>query len=357
MTLTRNSHIAFPKLLTLCLLSMCFILSACTSKDAINELQAHKSSFDKILTNQYRERYGRGGIYWISEKEIVLDAYIGNDEGLVDRGLYQVNVESGDAIKIVDIPEDDLQEFEFCFDGETLYLLTSSKSFQVSEAVLNYEIRVRELEKKTKTNHYSALQCRFIEKHVSESSYTALMKADGFIEYFSGSESLRKIFLVNPEKHRVKPLLDQTLERGVYPKDFFSVSYFLPENNAYFGYSIWDNDCTKLWWLFRDAWQIHSERLCVDGWAFGSKMLFSLKGAIYAESHTNQDGEPKSYLLLNDHEIPIEREPVRGSSVSPDGCMVAYGVNIAEGTRKGPIQRLQIFDYCGFKSKEAKSFG
>ncbi len=52
-------------------------------------------SFDHILTDQYVWSYGQGGIYWVSNEQVVLEARIKNEKGELDWGLFQVDVRDG----------------------------------------------------------------------------------------------------------------------------------------------------------------------------------------------------------------------------------------------------------------------
>ncbi|TNC79480.1 MAG: hypothetical protein C9356_18850 [Oleiphilus sp.] len=92
-------------------------LLGCSSQ---NDLSAYFRTFDHIVTDQYRETYGQGGIYWVSNDHVVLEAYLKTEQSDLDRGIYQVSVNDGSFIKVVDITDDKPTTYKFCFDGAVL---------------------------------------------------------------------------------------------------------------------------------------------------------------------------------------------------------------------------------------------
>ena len=345
----RNNRYRFFELFSRFILLACLgVLSACSNS---NNPQSYLKTFDHILTDQYI--WGGGGIYWVSNEQVVLEAHVKDEKGELDRGLYQVDVRDGSYTKIVEVPDKTPITYMYCFEGKILHVMRSRGNFTQTNPTNGYQIEIREIGKKTNSNSYSALRCNFVEKPIGDAGYTALRIGDGFIKYVREEEK-RHIFLVDDTGSNLKKLIEQDAKRRINIDGMFEVSSFLKERNSYFGYSSWDTkDCSELWWLFRADWSIENKKICLDeDVKGGSRIVHPLKDALYIEHYGGRRG--RSYILDgNDDPLLVEQNHGRGASVPPNGCLVAYG----EGDRdklSGVRQKLKIFSYCDFKQKGNK---
>jgi hypothetical protein len=323
-------------------------LYSCSSERAVDS--SYFKTFEHIMTNQYIERHGQGGIYWVSNQHVVLEAYIENKEGVLDRGLYQVDVNDGEYIKVVDIPDEAPTTYKFCFDGNVLHVMRKRGEFSETVRPVGYRVDIRKIGEMTRPSSYSALRCNFIEKPTENSGYKALRHGDGFLKYQRDQIGERHVFIADDSGKNLKKLIQQKIVRKGSPVGMFTVKYFIENKDAYFGYSPWSREnCTELWWLYRDGWRYENEQLCLTQWASGSKVVHDLNDALYIEHHSSKKDEPKLYVIYKGNELPIEMDKVRGSSVSPNGCLVAYG---ADKEDRPVRQKLKLFNYCAFQQKE-----
>lgn len=339
----------FHQIAQLLLLGYMCMLFGCSSQI---ESKPYLKTFDHILTDQYVWFYGQGGIYWVSNEHVVLEANVKNAQGILDSGLYQVNVRDGSYLKVVDVPEERPFYYTYCFDGSVLTVMTGKGLLNLENKPEHYSVVIRERRKKTKSNSYSSFRCEFVENPTANAGYAALRDGDGYLKYERSGQDRRHVFLADKEGKNLKKLIEQNIVRKG-PLGMFSIKYFLEDEGAYFGYSPWNkNNCTELWWLYLANWKYTNQKLCLTDWAFGSRLLHRLSDAFYVEHHTDQKGKPKSYVIYKENELAIEMDNVRGSSVSPNGCLVAFGVgNNAKG-KSGVRQKLKLFDYCEYKKKE-----
>lgn len=329
-------------------------LSGCSLSGPERNVKAYMKTFDDILTDQYIWSYGRGGIYWVSNEHVVLEAHIKDDSGSIDRGIYQVDVRDGSYLKVVDVPEKGPFHYKYCFDGGALHVVVERGDFKQVNTPKDYQVIVREKRKKaskSKRRRYSPLRCQFVDSPLDGVGYSALRSEDGFIK-FERNGSKRDVYLVDESGSKIKRLIEQDVERKLSVKGMFEASMFLEVKNSYFGYSSWDvQECTELWWLSRVDWSIDNKQVCLsDRILGGSRLLHDLKTAVYLEHYGGRKG--RSYVLKGDKEILIESGHGRGASVSPNGCLVAYGID----DDKAPVrQKLKLFNYCEYQKKELGS--
>lgn len=337
----------FKLISRLMLLACVGVLFGCSKP---HDPKDYMKTFDHILTDQYIETPGHGGIYWVSNEQLVLEARVKNDQGALDRGIYQIDVRDGSYLKVVDIPDQGPITYKFCFDGKVLHVTSASSDIKVVNASAGYEVDIRELEKITRTNAYSPLRCNFVEKPNKDAGYGALRLGDGFIKHqWEGTEEVH-VFLADAGGNELKKLVDQKVVRRGSPVGMFTLRYYLEEKNAYFGYSPWDRrTCTELWWLYRDGWTVKNEELCLPELKYGSLLVHNLKDALYLEHYTSKSA--KTYILKDTKKLLVERRFGRGASVSPDQCLIAYGEGDRGGT-SGVRQKLKIFNYCEYQQRE-----
>lgn len=323
------------------------LISGCSKQTDVSD---YLRSFDHILTDQYVWSYGQGGIYWVSNDQVVLEARIKNEKGELDRGLYQVDVRDGTYLKIVEISGQPPLSYKYCFDGKALHVLKELGNYRMVNAPKGYEVVIRELGKLTDTNSYSPLRCGFVEKPAGPGGYAALRPGDGFIKHQWESDKDVHVYLADDSGTNLKKLLEQKVVRKGTPLGMFTVRYFLESENAYFGYSPWDNkDCSELWWLYRDDWRLLHKTVCLGELASGgSRLLHSLNGSIYLEHYGGRKG--RSYILVGNEWLPVEKNHGRGATVSPNGCSVAYGEGDING-KSGVRQKLKVFNYCDYQQK------
>tara|TARA_R110001599_G_scaffold330580_2_gene545058 strand:+ start:2267 stop:3301 length:1035 start_codon:yes stop_codon:yes gene_type:complete len=336
--------------LQLLLLGFLVALFGCSSQ---SDLSDYSKTFDNILTDQYIWSYGSGGIYWVSNEQVVLEAHVKNQQGALDKGLYQVDVRDGSYLKVVDVPEDTPITYTYCFDEKVLHVMTARGIFTLVNQPKSYQVEIRELGSKNRNNRYSPLRCDFVDiPQGKRVGYIPIRAEDGFIKNQGGDSKTDavKVFLSDDLGNNLKELDGQRIDsRGV-----IGVRRFLPRMNAYFGSTSFNRGCTNLTWLHRDGWKLEQKELCLKDWEFGSKIVHSLKDALYVEHHTDRKKQPKTYVIYQDKELPLEMEQVRSSSVSPNGCKVAYGIGKYKDGRLGPRQKLKIFDHCEYQQKGLK---
>tara|TARA_R110002049_G_scaffold24515_1_gene86845 strand:- start:8248 stop:9279 length:1032 start_codon:yes stop_codon:yes gene_type:complete len=331
--------------LQLLLLGFLVALFGCSSQ---SDLSDYSKTFDNILTDQYIWLYGSGGIYWVSNEQVVLEAHVKNQQGLLDRGLYQVDVRDGSYLKVVDVPDQSPLTYKYCFDGKLLLVMITRGHFKAVNTPKGYKVEILESDEFTRTNPYSPLRCKFVEKPSEDSGYGSLRIDDGFIKHqWEGADEVH-VYLSDEDGNNLKKLVDQKVVRRGSPVGMFTVKYYIKHINAYFGYSSWDHrDCTELWWLYRDDWLLKNKNLCLGEWAKGgSRLIHVLRGALYLEHYGG--GKGRTYILSDNKELIVETKHGRGAVVSPNGCMVAYGEGAMSG-KPGIRQKLKLFNYCEYQ--------
>lgn len=342
----RNNNYAFLELFSrFILLAGLGVLVACSNP---NNPQTHLKTFDHILTDQYVWGYGGGGIYWVSNTHIVLEAHIKNELGVLNHGLFEVDVRDGSSTKLVEVPKSGPYPYSYCFDGSVLHVMTSGGRFELVNEPKNYQIEIREKGELNGKNDYSPIRCRYVDLPIeAKARFIPLKSENGFMKNQAGAtkDDPVKVFLTDEQGTNLREIAELPLGEG----GVLGIRHFIPHMNAYFGYSYFDKDCTKLSWLYRDGWRLEQKELCLKDWTHGSRVVLQLKDALYVEHHTDTKNEPKSYVIYPKQELPIETEQIRNSIVSPDGCMVAYGIGKYRSGWKKPRQVLKVFDYCSLR--------
>jgi len=321
-------------------------LSGCSLDNVPSE---YFKTFDHIVTDQYRQTDGQGGIYWVSNDHVVLEAYLKTEQSDLDLGIYQVSVNDGSFIKVVDITDDQPTTYKFCFDGAVLHVMTKRGDFNLVTAPQGYTVLLRQMREHKRSNEYSPIRCQFVDiPREKKARYIPLKSEDGFMKNQAGETQNDpvKVFLSNDLGDNLKEI--SSLPEG--SGGVIGIRRYSPHLNAYFGNSYFENNCTDLSWIYRDDWRLEQKRICLGDWAFGSRVIHGVKGALYVEHITETKNVPKSYVIVDGKEFPIETEMIRGSSVSPDGCKVAYGKGGYSG-KSGLRQQLKLFNYCEYIQK------
>ena len=335
--------------LSLILVTLLGVLSACSNP---NNPQSYMKTFDHILTDQYIWSYGRGGIYWVSNEHVVLEAHIKNDLGVINHGLFEIDVRDGSSKKLVDVPKTGPYPYKYCFDGSVLYVMTNGGKFELVNEPKNYRINIREEGKKNQGNDYSPLRCGFVDLPIEpKARFIPLKSEDGFMKNQAGAtkDDPVKVLMTDEQGSTFKEIAQ--LPPG--SSGVIGLRRFVPHVNSYFGYTSFNKNCTDISWLYREGWELKQEKLCLKDWPFGSILVHNIKDALYLEHYTTR-GSP-SYILLKNKEIMVEDGIGRGASVSPDGCRIAYGVGDSKRENSRVRQKLKLFNYCDYQQKGQKS--
>lgn len=322
-------------------------LSGCFSNDSSDGVY---TEFKNIKTDQFIWEYGRGGIYWVSDNEMVLDAITKNTDGVPERGVYQVNVLDGSFIKIAKIDFKEL--YKYCVDSNNLYLKSRTGNFKISNYSKNFEIVKVKQKKKEKGYKYSEIRCSSFKKISGYANY-ALSRGDGYLlaKNNADRDTYRDVIHEDSGVELVTPSGDRTpidLKSGVV----FRPQYLI-DRDMYFGYQQ-RSRCGHFWWLKRGSWKGKTEKKCFGAWAQSSSLIFiPTRVGLFIEHHTTKG--TKTYLSTEKHLYPLEKTPARGSSLAPDGCRVAYGSgNIGYGQSRFS-QHLKIFNACKFMNNQPQT--
>jgi len=323
-------------------LSFASLLFSCSLSDKSNFF----SSFEHIKTDQFNWSYGQGGIYWVSNNQVVLDAQVKNKQGIPERGLYQVNVNDGTYIKLVEIG--DKEQYKYCFAENTLYIKAKNRRDALHNPEF-YSIEQQTVFKKLKNGLNAPLRCKSVDKPKNDGGYLALKEEDGFIKnkYITSKEDEGHVYLTNNKGDVIKELI--TLPPG--SKGILGRPRFLPYRDAYFGYSMkrYRQDCFDVWWLPRKTWKIDIQDVCLGSWYNnGSNIISPIRVGLFVENYSTR--KPSSHVIVGSKEYKFENTNIRGASVSPKGCQVAYGYGNYRPRNGGGDyrQHLKVFNACKY---------
>lgn len=346
----RNTYSAFmPIFIRMLLLACIGVLFGCSNP---NNPQSYLKTFDHILTDQYIWGYGGGGIYWVSNVQVVLEAHIKNENGELNKGLYQVDVRNGSSIKLVDVPKSGPYPYKYCFDGSVLHVMTNGGAFELINEPKDYKVKIRKSSKLNDHNDYRPLRCRYVDlPPEAKARFIPLKSENGFMKNQAGAtkDDPVKVLLTDEQGKSLKEIAE--LPPG--SPGVIGIRRFVPHLNAYFGYTSFNKNCSDISWLYREGWKLLQEKLCLKGWPFGSILVHNIKNALYLEHYTTRSSP--SYILLNKQEIMVEDGIGRGAAVSPNGCLIAYGVGDSKRENSGVRQKLKLFNYCEYQQKGQKS--
>lgn len=344
------------KFLRITVIPLIGFLASCSFEGS----QEYQKTFEKIIMST-RLHYGLAGIYWISNDHIVLSAYIDTEKKTKDHGIYQININDGSFIKIVELTDDQPTYLDYCFTKNTLYVGGVIDNIEILDTSLNYKVRLKDFDKKNRTNTYSPLRCGFYERPIEGYGFLALREEDGFIKNgrkYMGADKYRQVFLADNNGNTIKHLIDHKLHPRK-PHDLekaLSVRRFAEHENAYFGQAPFNGrltQCTYLSWLYRDSWEAKQRKLCFNEWQESSKRVLLVKDGLYIQTHSTKSGNPNAYVIHNEKGSVIDDGIVDGSTVSPDGCKVAYA--FAKTWKLGIRSSLKIFDHCGYVNRPESS--
>jgi hypothetical protein len=316
------------------ILTWLMFMQGCSSPE---EPEPHYfKSFPHIKTNQYQWDYGQGGIYWVSDTAVVLDAVVENKKGEPERGLYQVNTVDGsyELLVTVDINE----QYSYCFSEKTLYV-RASRSIPISSQPDGYEIQVQtDFEENRENAVYSPIRCKSVVVP-SDGAYLVLREGDGAlkIDRLTGGTE-KRIAHVDHNWHELKRL-DVDVSQIAIP-------IFIYHLDAYVSYRVFPlrQDCFFLSILFRNTWSIKIKNVCLGEWYNkGSNILLMTKAGVFVENHGLKSAA--SFLITNKQELKIDAA-IRGSAISPEGCELAYGAGLPAYGKSRFSQSLQVLDVC-----------
>lgn len=317
-----------------------------------NNPQTYLKTFDHILTDQYTKSYGGGGIYWVSNEQVVMEAHVKDEKGELDRGLYQVDVRDGSYTKIVEVPDKTPINYMYCFDGKTLHVMRSRGKFSQTNPANGYQVEIREMGELNDNNDYSPLRCRFVDlPSEAKARFIPLKGENGFMKNQAGATKDKpvKVLLTDEQGNSLKEIAQ--LPSG--SSGVIGLRRFVPHLNAYFGQTAFNKYCTDISWLYREGWKLEQETLCLKDLETNRIFVHSIKNGFYLEQY-NVRSSP-SYILLKNKPIMVEDGIGRGASVSPNGCLIAYGVGDSKRENSGVRQKLKLFNYCDYQQKGQKS--
>lgn len=320
-------------------------LAGCFGDEGVD--QKYFKTFEHIKTDQFVWMYGRGGIYWVSDNAVVLDALVKNTEGVAERGIYQVNMD-GSYLRLVEKTKKG--PFDYCFDGKTLFIRGGEGQFNVLNPPKDYKLFLQAKAEIQKGGPYAPVRCQYMKPPRSDAGYVALKEEDGFLKnnyrtdknpkpntYLSDNEGMEKIVL------------------DVGEIKIFSYARYLPDRDSYFFYRNRGN-CSYVGWVARDNWRVRTKKHCFGSWAvYNSKIVLSTRVGFFIEHHT--DYMNKAYLVTDEKEYPIETISAIGTALAPDGCRVAYGSGNYRARNRGPNdyrQVLKVFDSCKFMKDQGE---
>ena len=323
-------------------LLLAILMQGCSS-DKANEA-AYFKTFDHIKTDQFVWSYGDGGIYWVSENEVVLDAQVKNKQGIFENGLYQVNVVDGSFIRLVERSI----SYSYCFDGDTLFIKSADKRKLLRKPEF-YSIEQVTKFKKLKNGQNSPLRCRGFEKPKNDGGYLALRTSDGYIKnkYRKSKDDEVHVYLADNNGLEIKELVKHEKDSN----GLVGRLLFIQDKDAYFGYKM-KARCASFWWLYRDGWETKTKKHCFGGWAQNtSKLIYPTRVGMFVQHYTSK--KYKSYLVTDTKEYSLETISSIGGALSPDGCRVAYGSGELSG-KGGRRQILKIFNACQFMEEQGE---
>ncbi len=191
---------------------------------------------------------------------------------------------------------------------------------------------------------YSVLDCLYVYRPAGFSSLKALREEDGIIANIKpiGSDLIRS-YVVTRDGEKVSDL-------DLGGKVLKSQSRYSKYDSEYFYYDFFQRrGCGQFIWISSLSWQVREEEHCFDEWLEStSKIANPTRVGIFIEQHTTK--YHSGSLITERGMYSIEKGSIRRSSVSPNGCLVAYGYGDYR-SRKGDNdyrQVLKVFDACKF---------
>ncbi len=302
-------------------------------------------TLDNIETEQFHSTYGRGGIYWVTDSYLILNAQVENENDVKERGVYLVGID-GSAIRIVD--SDVLGRYHFCFDGDVLYIRADNAEVDIINGSKDYSVEISGFVKNGESEVYSEVDCKYYKKPEGLFRVKPLSKKDGFIVNVSDEkEGGVKSFVVKGENRNSLNLGGEPLR---------SPARYLKFSNEYFFYDFlfWKRGCGRFSWISNVSWGVREERYCFNEWLEStSKLASATRYGVFVEQHT--DKYHTGILINNLGVYKIEKKSINKSVVSPNGCFVAYGFGNYRSKRGRDDYRqvLKIFNVCKFMEESA----
>lgn len=315
-------------------LVMCFNLLGCGLEEKEEE---YSKIYEKIKTNQYIWSYGGGGIYWIDNDSLVLAATVNNSAQEKERGIYRVYT-SGKYERMVNIGLE--HQFNYCLMDDDLIIKINKKSmiYQENKKIkIQFKNRVYDLPDGYK---YSPLLCDFKKSGIEH--YRHYLKDDAYIQKSFDNHNNKKPFLVIKDHKKIELNIRNSI---------LSTPYYIENKKSYFGFNIKGN-CSEQWWINAEDWTSREERICFERIKNkgASIRIYPSKESLVIENHGGSEKLYSLNLISNGAEYGIEKENVRGTSVSPDGCKVAYGIDNKKNFKREAYTRqtLKIINICNY---------
>ena len=304
--------------------------------------------FEHIRVDQFSwsARTGHGGIYWVSQDELVLEAEIERD-----RGLFLLDVSTGKARKLVDRPLG--KSFRYCFSESTLYVSVgpSYETLRVLYQPTNFNIVSRQWSLPVGA-YVSGLRCDAYKRPASRpnSRVYALSSSDGLLNIGPlGDDTRDSIFLTDNEGNFVRML---SKDPDMIDSIKVNADYY-PFFDGYISSFTLRQPCrgVAIWTLQRASWQLGAKSYCLGEWAQGaSTVIQATKVGLMAEQHSSgRSKSAKYYLVTESEQLAIDMTGGRGLSTAPDGCQLAYGSGEYRRRKSGEYrQYLKLFRVCDY---------
>ena len=307
--------------------------------------------FEEIKVDQFawNPRMGRGGIYWVSENEIVTMADINKE-----RGIYLINVLNGSSKKLVDTGRSDSKLHGYCFSQGVLFVSAQLKSepFKIEYRPSNFEVvsnRTEELGDRIR----SGVRCGFYQRPVGlkQGSILGLLEADGLIQTLpddSGSIAIARVVEESGNSHIIL-----TTDTNIASEIRISPRFY-EFLDGYFSYRQVFKSCSGVsaWTLRRHNWKLEVVHHCLGKWASERSLsIVPTKYGLFTEQHGSSKKRPWAmyHLVTSSGQYPIDMIGGKGASTSPDGCKVIYGSGeFKMSWRNEYEQYLKIFDVCAY---------
>ncbi|WP_156491778.1 hypothetical protein, partial [Oleiphilus sp. HI0123] len=273
------------------------------------------TEFEDIKVDQFgwSARSGHGGIYWVSDNEIVTMAEIENE-----KALYLVNVTDGSYTKLVDTQSQKRKLRRYCFSNDTLFVSSwpSSEPLEFEYQPRNFKIvsrRGSELNGRLR----SAVRCGYYSrpgKSKQRKGIRELLREDGFIVKLSSTgEKFDSVELVNADGVSYKEL---SSEPDVV-NSINGTALYYPYFDGYFSYMTQYKPCpgVGVWWLGRKDWTLKVKDYCLGPWSkAGSSVIAPTNVGLFVEQHGSGKGAPWAlyYLVTPEQELPIDMVGGRG---------------------------------------------
>ncbi|NTS77271.1 hypothetical protein HR060_10385 [Catenovulum sp. SM1970] len=290
--------------------------------------------------------YGmRQNLTWTSESTLLLPVTGPNDI----KGIFEMDLISGDYQQLVETSMDAL--FHYCLVDKELTFYIKRGTYRILQNSPRFEIKVdekyvNERQHRYKNGRFSNHSCEKIKAVGEDKIQYALKVEDGYLtasRHQPGQE--KRHSLVNSATGKEMVLPPAFSQGAVMPK-------YSKHSDTYYGYYIFEGNCSGYWTLPRNDWQFDYFKHCDVPW--GSKGIdYHLTKAGWFITRAGYRKSSQSAWFKSNKLWEIEYGEVQKISVSPDGCKVAYAHNAPMKTSTSHFRmtkdfELVIFDACAF---------